>query len=67
MILRRTCRQIAAALMAREDRALPANDAVAMRLHMLGCGHCRNFEQQVAMMRKALRQWRDDTEEPRLS
>ena len=67
MIMRRTCKQIAALLIAREDRAIRINDTVAMRLHMMACDRCPDFERQVALMRKALRQWRDDTEEPRPS
>ncbi|MCJ0765683.1 zf-HC2 domain-containing protein [Variovorax terrae] len=65
MILRRTCKQVAALLIAREDRALPLAERVALRLHLLACHACPRFERQLLTMRNAMRQWRhytgDDT------
>ena len=63
MILGRTCQQIAELLIAREDRAIGIKDSVALRLHVLACKNCPDFEQQILTMRKALRHWRDDTDE----
>jgi len=57
-ILRRTCKQVAALLIAREDRALPLADRLALRLHLAACNACPKFERQVLTMRNALRQWR---------
>lgn len=56
--LRRTCKQAAALVIAREDRALKLNDAVALRLHMLACKACPHFEKQVLTLRAALGKWR---------
>ncbi len=61
MVLRRTCKEIAALLVAREDRDLGISDRVAMRLHMMACQACPRFERQVLTMRNAMRQWRGYT------
>ena len=60
--LRRTCREAAALMIAREDRALGLADRVALRLHLLACQACPTFERQVLTMRNALRQWRHYSE-----
>jgi len=62
MILRRTCKQIAALLIAREDRALPVMECIALRLHLAACTACPIFERQVLTLRNALRQWRNYSE-----
>jgi anti-sigma factor RsiW len=59
MILRRTCKQVAALLIAREDRPLPLTDRLALRLHLAACMACPKFERQVLTMRNALHQWRN--------
>lgn len=56
---RRTCRQVTALVIAREDRALPWRDRLALRLHMAVCAACPTFERQVLTMRNAMRQWRN--------
>ena len=58
--LRRTCKQAAALIIAREDRNLQLNDAVALKLHMLACKACPQFEKQVLMLRAAMEKWRND-------
>ena len=60
MILRRTCKETAALLIAREDRALSLGDRVALRLHLAVCETCPKFEQQIASMRRAFARWRRD-------
>ncbi|RYX88697.1 MAG: zf-HC2 domain-containing protein [Comamonadaceae bacterium] len=62
MILRRTCRQAADLLIAREDRALGLSDRLALRLHLLACDACPRFEKQVLTMRNAVRRWRNYSE-----
>ena len=59
MILRRTCKEVAALLVAREDRSLPAIERVALRLHLAACGACPKFERQLLTMRNALARWRN--------
>lgn len=61
--LRRNCKQVSALLIAREDRALPWVERVALRLHLAACQACPRFERQLLTMRNALRQWRQYTGE----
>lgn len=61
--LMRTCRQAAALLVAREDRALRLSDTVALRLHLLACKACPQFENQLLTMRLAMGRWRNDAGE----
>ena len=62
MFLRRTCREVSALLVAREDRVLPLADRVALRFHLAACRACPVFERQILTMRNAMRQWRNYAE-----
>ena len=64
MLLRRTCKQVAALLIAQQDRRIALPDQVAVRLHLLACGACPRFERQLLMMRNAMQRWRNYAEEP---
>ena len=66
MILRRTCKEVAALLVAREDRALPAMERVALRLHLAACRACPVFERQILTMRNAMGRWRHYTDDDAL-
>ena len=57
-LLRRTCREAAALIISREDRVLGMRDRIALKLHLLICGACPKFENQVLTMRAALERWR---------
>ena len=57
--MRRTCKEAAALVIAREDRDLKLNDAVALKLHMMACKACPEFENQVLTMRAAMGKWRN--------
>jgi hypothetical protein len=57
-LLRRTCRESAALLVAREDRALSLPDRVALKLHLMACDACPRFENQLLTMRAAMKRWR---------
>ena len=57
--LRRTCREVAALLVAREDRALQMSDRIAMQMHLLACKACPDFERQLLTMRQAMKHWRN--------
>jgi hypothetical protein len=63
MILRRTCKEVAALLVAREDHDLPAVERVALRLHLAACRACPRFERQILTMRNAFARWRNYTGE----
>ncbi len=59
MPLNRTCKEVTALVIAREDRDLPLRERLAIRVHMAICETCPVFERQVLTMRHALRQWRN--------
>ncbi len=54
----RSCRDISALLLAREDRSLSWPERMAIRIHFLMCKACPRFEQQILTMRSALDLWR---------
>ena len=58
----RTCKEIAAILVAREDRALGLADRLALRLHMAMCDACPRFERQMLTIRNSLVRWRNYTD-----
>ncbi|RJP69430.1 MAG: zf-HC2 domain-containing protein [Comamonadaceae bacterium] len=60
---RRTCKEVSALLIAREDRALPLAERLALRLHLAMCEACPRFERQLLTMRSAMGQWRNYTED----
>jgi hypothetical protein len=57
--LNRTCREAAALLVAREDRALGVADRAALRIHLAICNNCPIFERQILSLRLGLRKWRN--------
>jgi hypothetical protein len=65
----RTCKEVTALVVAREDRDLRLADRLALRLHMAICDACPRFERQMLTMRNGLRAWRnysgpDDSAQP---
>jgi hypothetical protein len=58
MILRRTCKEATALMVAREDRALPWAERLALRLHLAACQACPRMERQLVTLRKAFANWR---------
>ena len=58
MPLMRTCKEITALVIAREDQALPWRERLALRLHMSLCAACPKFERQVLTLHCAMQQWR---------
>lgn len=58
----RTCQEAAALMLAREDRNLRLSEKAALRMHLVVCRACPNFERQLLVMRSALRQWRGEVD-----
>ena len=58
-LLMRPCKEAAALLIAREDRALNLPDKIALKLHLLACKACPKFENQVLVLRAAMGRWRN--------
>ncbi len=54
----RSCRDVSALVLAREDRRLNWSERLAIRVHFMICKACPRFEQQVRTMRGALDMWR---------
>jgi hypothetical protein len=54
-----TCKQAAELLLAQEDRRIAMSERLALRLHVYACKACPNFEQQLVIMRKSLKLWRN--------
>ena len=63
MLLKSTCRQVAALLIAREDQLLSMSDEAALKLHLLACDTCPKFEAQILTLRAAMSRWRNYTGE----
>lgn len=61
MMLKRTCKQVAALLVAREDQMISMSDQTALKLHLLACKTCPMFENQILTMRAAMTRWRNYT------
>jgi hypothetical protein len=59
--LQRTCREVAALLVAREDQNLGLADRLAVRLHLAACKACPKFEKQILNMRNQMKLWRNYT------
>lgn len=57
------CRETTHKVLQAEDRALPLNERLAVRLHQLHCGNCRRFERQLRLLRAASARWRRYTDE----
>ena len=58
MLLRRTCKEATALMLAREDRELPLADRLALRMHLAACRACPVFERQLLTMRNVFQRWR---------
>jgi len=62
MPLKRTCKEVAALLIAGEDRTLPLTERLALRVHMVICDACPRFQRQVLTMRNSMQLWRNYTD-----
>jgi len=62
MILRRTCKEATALMLAREDRELPLAERLALRMHLAACRACPVVARQLLTMRNAMKTWRSYTE-----
>lgn len=49
------CQDVSRLLSDGLDKALPNEERALLRLHLVVCEACRNVEQQLALMREALR------------
>lgn len=58
----RSCREVTRLVLEGEDRRLRMNERLAVLLHLQICTACSTFVEQIAVVRKAMRRWRNDAE-----
>lgn len=51
-----TCKDASHLISESQERPLGFWESWSLKLHLMMCSYCRRFEQQVALMRKALRE-----------
>ena len=59
MSFNRSCKEVVALVVEREDRALLLRESIVLRAHMWICKACPKFERQILSMRNSMRQWRN--------
>jgi hypothetical protein len=59
MSINRTCKEVTALVIAREDQPLRLGDRLAVRVHMAICDNCPRFAKQVLLMRDVMKPWRN--------
>lgn len=64
MKLRLSCQEMSRLLSAQQDADLPAPDRARMRLHLVMCEACRNVDEQMAFLRRAMRGLADEPPDP---
>ena len=50
------CKEVSRLLSSGQDLQLPASERARLRLHLVICSACRNVEQQLAFLRRAIGQ-----------
>ncbi|POZ63401.1 zf-HC2 domain-containing protein [Chromobacterium alticapitis] len=53
--MRLSCREASRLISAGMDRPLSAAEHLKLRMHLLLCGNCRQFSQQLALLRNGAR------------
>ena len=64
MRIKVTCKEVTALVIASEDRVLPWQDRLALRMHMVICAACPRFARQVLTMRNVMKPWRNYENDP---
>ena len=49
------CQEVSRLISGGLDQTLPVADRARMRLHLVMCSNCRNVEEQMAFLRRAMR------------
>jgi predicted anti-sigma-YlaC factor YlaD len=49
------CQEVSRLLSARQDQALPAAERARLQLHLAMCENCRNVQDQLDFLRRAMR------------
>ncbi len=64
MKLKLDCKDMARLLSDGLDQSLPAPERARMRLHLVICEACRNVEEQMGFIRRAMKRLGQDDEPP---
>jgi len=48
-----SCEEITRLLSEAQERPLSRREKMALRFHVIMCGHCRNFEKHIKVLRQA--------------
>lgn len=56
MKLNLDCQQVSRLLSTRQDETLPPGERARLRLHFVLCDSCRNVDDQLSFLRRAMRQ-----------
>jgi predicted anti-sigma-YlaC factor YlaD len=67
MTARLDCKQVSRLISAGLDQGLPAEEQARLRLHLAICQHCRDVDQQLGFLRRAMHQLGQDGELPAAS
>ncbi len=62
MAFKLTCKEASRKISEAEDRSLGVGERVSLWAHLGACTACIRFNEQVALLRKAMRQYRDPRE-----
>ncbi|WP_085314815.1 zf-HC2 domain-containing protein [Derxia lacustris] len=54
------CREAARLMSEAQDRKLGVGETLGLRFHLALCENCMRYREQLAVMRRALRRYRDD-------
>ena len=66
MKLKLDCKDVSRLISAGQDQELPAAERARMQLHFVICETCRNVDEQMAFLRRAMRELgRRDDDPPR--
>lgn len=53
------CKEVARLISDKQDESLPAADRARIRLHFVMCQSCRNVDEQMAFLRRAMKRLDD--------
>jgi hypothetical protein len=56
-----TCKHASELMSQQQDRTLGIFERLRLRVHLLICERCRRVEQQLGLLRAAIRRCRDDS------
>jgi heterodisulfide reductase subunit B len=62
MKLTRSCREISALISTEADRNLTVRERAAMHVHITICRRCTAWKQQVHVLNKSMKAWRNYSE-----